>query len=207
MIASKSTAGSELGARHELVTAGRSAGDIRLDLADPASHGPALAQAGPLDAVVSAAGNVHFGALAEMTDELWGIGLRDKLMGQVNLALAAAKVLKDTPVVALCACRNMWHGGWIKLKARLDASASSDIANTPLSSVSSAISRKSMNDRPVAGGKSTPWHFTVSATYRAAMTPSTAFSTRSDSHPAATRSSCSATWSIAGPIRSACCAD
>lgn len=33
----------------------------------------------------------------------------------------AAKVLKDTPVVALCACRNMWHGGWIKLKARLDA--------------------------------------------------------------------------------------
>ena len=59
----------ELGARHELVTAGRSAGDIRLDLADPASHGPALAQAGPLDAVVSAAGNVHFGALAEMTDK------------------------------------------------------------------------------------------------------------------------------------------
>ncbi len=91
----------ELGARHELVTAGRSAGDIRLDLADPASHGPALAQAGPLDAVVSAAGNVHFGALAEMTDELWGIGLRDKLMGQVNLALAAARVLKDGGSVTL----------------------------------------------------------------------------------------------------------
>jgi hypothetical protein len=30
---------------------------------------------------------------------------------------------------------------------RLDASASSDIANTPLSSVSSAISRKSMEIR------------------------------------------------------------
>lgn len=33
----------------------------------------------------------------------------------------AAQVLKGTPVVALCACRNMWHGGWLKLKARLDA--------------------------------------------------------------------------------------
>ncbi len=33
----------------------------------------------------------------------------------------AAKVLKDTPVVAVCACRNMWHAGWLKLKARLDA--------------------------------------------------------------------------------------
>ncbi|HET7843066.1 MAG TPA: short chain dehydrogenase [Xanthomonadales bacterium] len=91
----------ELGARHEVVTAGRSAGDIRLDLANPASHGPALAQAGKLDAVVSTAGNVHFGALAEMTEELWGIGLRDKLMGQVQLALAAAKVLADGGSITL----------------------------------------------------------------------------------------------------------
>jgi hypothetical protein len=36
------------------------------------------------------------------------------------LASDAAKVLKGTPVVVLCACRNMWHAGWLKLKARLD---------------------------------------------------------------------------------------
>ena len=91
----------ELSARHEVLTSGRSAGDIRLDLADPASHGPALAKAGRLDAVVSTAGNVHFGALAEMTEELWGIGLRDKLMGQVHFALAAAKVLADGGSITL----------------------------------------------------------------------------------------------------------
>ena len=91
----------ELSARHEIVTAGRSGGDIRLDLADPASHGPALAKAGKLDAVVSTAGNVHFGALAEMTEELWGIGLRDKLMGQVQFALAASKVLVDGGSITL----------------------------------------------------------------------------------------------------------
>jgi hypothetical protein len=37
------------------------------------------------------------------------------------LASDAAKVLKDTPLVALCACRNMWHAGWLRLKAKLDA--------------------------------------------------------------------------------------
>ena len=36
------------------------------------------------------------------------------------LASEAAKVLQSTPVVVLCACRNMWHAGWLKLKARLD---------------------------------------------------------------------------------------
>lgn len=91
----------ELAARHEVVTAGRSGGDIRLDLADPASHGPALARAGRLDAVVSTAGNVHFGALADMTEELWGIGLRDKLMGQVHLALASSRVLADGGSITL----------------------------------------------------------------------------------------------------------
>jgi len=91
----------ELAARHEIVSAGRSTGDIRLDLADPASHGPALAKAGPIDAVVSTAGNVHFGALEEMTEELWGIGLRDKLMGQVQFALAASKVLPEGGSITL----------------------------------------------------------------------------------------------------------
>ncbi len=37
------------------------------------------------------------------------------------LASDAAKVLSGTPVVVLCACRNMWHAGWLKLKARLDS--------------------------------------------------------------------------------------
>ncbi len=37
------------------------------------------------------------------------------------LASDAAKVLANTPVIVLCACRNMWHAAWLKLKARLDA--------------------------------------------------------------------------------------
>ena len=103
----------ELGARHELVTAGRSSRDLRMDLTDPASIEGAYAEAGPLDGVVSCAGHVTFKPLAEMSAEDFDVGLRDKLMGQVNLVLLGRQhvaeggsftltggVLADDPIVA-----------------------------------------------------------------------------------------------------------
>jgi NAD(P)-dependent dehydrogenase (short-subunit alcohol dehydrogenase family) len=95
----------ELGQRHEIIPAGRSA-DIKIDLTDPASIVAALKAAGPLDAVVSAAGSVAFKPLSDIgpatiDTSVYGIGLRDKLMGQVNLALAARDVLKDGGSITL----------------------------------------------------------------------------------------------------------
>ena len=78
----------ELGQRHEVVAAGRNSGDVRLDLTDPDSIRAAYESAGPLDAVVSAAGKVKFAPLEEMQPADYEIGLRDKLMGQVGLVLA-----------------------------------------------------------------------------------------------------------------------
>ncbi len=91
----------ELGARHALITAGRNSGDVRIDLADRASIAAALAQVGPVDAVVSTAGNVAFGGLLELTPEQWALGVNDKLMGQVNLALLAAPLLNDGGSITL----------------------------------------------------------------------------------------------------------
>jgi NAD(P)-dependent dehydrogenase (short-subunit alcohol dehydrogenase family) len=85
----------ELAPRHDIITAGRNSGDVRVDLKDFASVQAMYAKVGAVDAVISAAGNVHFGALAEMTPELMGIGLADKLMGQINLVLAGQHVLND----------------------------------------------------------------------------------------------------------------
>jgi NAD(P)-dependent dehydrogenase (short-subunit alcohol dehydrogenase family) len=85
----------ELGARHEVVTAGRSSGDLRVDIADEASIVALYAQAGRLDAVVSTTGKVHFGPLADFTAAQFDIGLRDKLMGQVNLVMHGLKALND----------------------------------------------------------------------------------------------------------------
>ncbi|GGX81695.1 short chain dehydrogenase [Vogesella alkaliphila] len=85
----------ELQARHQIITAGRNSGELRVNMADLASVQAMYAAAGPLDAVVSAAGNVHFGALAEFTPEQYQIGLQDKLLGQVNLVLAGQHLLND----------------------------------------------------------------------------------------------------------------
>lgn len=85
----------QLGPRHELISAGRSSGDVRLDLNDSESMRAAYAKVGAVDAVVCAAGNVVFKTLAEMTVADYEIGLRDKLMGQVNLVLLGREHVAD----------------------------------------------------------------------------------------------------------------
>ena len=74
---------------------GRNSGDVQLDITDSESIRAAFAAAGPLDAVVSAAGTVRFAPFAEMDAAGYGIGLRDKLMGQVNLVLAGRDSISD----------------------------------------------------------------------------------------------------------------
>lgn len=84
-----------LSARHEIVTAGRNSGDVTVDLMDEASVRAMFEKLGRLDAVVSAAGHVHFGPLAAMTPTQFRKGLDDKLMGQVNLVLIGQGHVND----------------------------------------------------------------------------------------------------------------
>jgi len=95
----------ELGARHEIIGAGR-AGDLTMDITDPRSIVAALKQAGPLDAIACCAGNVAFAPLAGILpapigESTYTLGLVDKLMGQVNLTLAAREHLRDGGSVTL----------------------------------------------------------------------------------------------------------
>ncbi|MDP3816799.1 short chain dehydrogenase [Pseudomonas sp.] len=85
----------ELSQRHEVVRIGRSSGDLHVDIRDSASIRALFKQTGAFDALVSAAGNLHFGALAEMSAEHYAIGLNDKLMGQVNLLLIGREYAND----------------------------------------------------------------------------------------------------------------
>jgi NAD(P)-dependent dehydrogenase (short-subunit alcohol dehydrogenase family) len=85
----------ELGQRHEIIAAGRSSGDVRLDIADTTSVRAAFEKLGTVDAVVSAAGHVKFAPLDEMAPADYEIGLKDKLMGQVGLVLAGRHHLSD----------------------------------------------------------------------------------------------------------------
>ena len=84
-----------LSGRHEIVTAGRSSGDLTVDLMDEASVRAMFEKLGKLDAVVSAAGHVHFGPVATMTPAQFRKGLDDKLMGQINLVLIGQPHVND----------------------------------------------------------------------------------------------------------------
>lgn len=96
----------ELKKRHEIVTAGRHSGDLLLDMSDANSLHAALKQAGKLDAVVCTAGKVAFAPLqnfkaAPLGESLHAEGINSKLMGQVNLALAARDYLRDGGSITL----------------------------------------------------------------------------------------------------------
>lgn len=85
----------ELGPRHEIIRVGRNSGDFRVDITDSTSIRALFEQVGGFDALVSAAGKVHFGALAEMGEAEMAVGLKDKLMGQVNLVLIGSQYAND----------------------------------------------------------------------------------------------------------------
>ncbi|MPW17709.1 short chain dehydrogenase [Paraburkholderia sp. CNPSo 3157] len=84
-----------LKARHEVIEVGATRGVHHVDGTDPASIERLFQEIGNVDAVVTATGKVHFGPLSEMTVEQFWIGLRDKLMGQINFVLAAQKYVND----------------------------------------------------------------------------------------------------------------
>lgn len=90
-----------LAARHSVVTAGRSSGDHRADLSQPDSLEQLFATVGKVDAIVCTAGNLHFGPLASMTAAQFNLGLQDKLLGQVQLALLAQHALADGGSITL----------------------------------------------------------------------------------------------------------
>lgn len=91
----------ELGARHEVIAAGRRGASVTLDLADAASIRTALERLGPLDAIVSAAGQVGWAPLLQLTREQWAFSVANKLMGQVNLALVGQEFLRDGGSITL----------------------------------------------------------------------------------------------------------
>ena len=90
-----------LSARHEVVSVGRSHGEFKADITDKASLEHLFASLGRFDAIVSAAGSAAFKPLTELGDADFAMSLGDKLMGQVNLALLAAKNISDGGSITL----------------------------------------------------------------------------------------------------------
>jgi NAD(P)-dependent dehydrogenase (short-subunit alcohol dehydrogenase family) len=71
--------------KHEIMIGGRNSGDVKLDIADSKSIEAMFESVGNIDAVVCIAGDAKWAAFDSMVEEDFYIGLKSKLMGQVNL--------------------------------------------------------------------------------------------------------------------------
>jgi NAD(P)-dependent dehydrogenase (short-subunit alcohol dehydrogenase family) len=71
--------------KHEVIIGGRKSGDVLVDIADSKSVEAMYQAVGKVDAVVCIAGEAKWGSFDALTEDDFYIGLKSKLMGQVNL--------------------------------------------------------------------------------------------------------------------------
>ncbi len=83
-----------LDSENEVVVASRTS-EARVDLEDPGSIAALYDRVGDFDAVICAAGSAKFGPLSKLTDADFDLGLRSKLMGQVNLVRLGLPRIRD----------------------------------------------------------------------------------------------------------------
>jgi len=70
---------------HEIIIAGRTSGDVTVDIADSKSIKAMFESIGIVDAILCIAGEAKWAPFDSLTEDDYDIGLRSKLMGQVNL--------------------------------------------------------------------------------------------------------------------------
>jgi len=84
-----------LASEHEVVKVAFRSGDYRVDMSRKESIETLFKEVGPFDALVCAAGVARFGPLSELSDEDFQVGIRGKLMGQVNLVRVGMNYIRD----------------------------------------------------------------------------------------------------------------
>jgi NAD(P)-dependent dehydrogenase (short-subunit alcohol dehydrogenase family) len=85
----------ELSPRHEIVKVGRKSGDVNVDITSTESITKMYEEIGSFDALVATTGNVHFGDFNQMSEQDYYVGIKDKLMGQVNLVLIGKNYINE----------------------------------------------------------------------------------------------------------------
>ena len=74
-----------LSKKHQVIIGGRNSGDVVVDIAHSDSIKAMYESVGKIDAVVCIAGEAKWAPFDSMSEEDFQIGLKSKLMGQVNL--------------------------------------------------------------------------------------------------------------------------
>ena len=84
-----------------VLVAGRNSGDVQLNITDSESIKQALESIGKLDAIVCIAGEAKWSEFDNLTESDYYIGLKSKLMGQVNLVRIGQHYLNPNGSITL----------------------------------------------------------------------------------------------------------
>ena len=87
--------------KHDVLVAGRTTGDFKVDISDKDSIRDLFENVENIDAVVCIAGDAKWDKLDNLSEEDFYIGIKSKLMGQVNLARIAKDCLNEDGSITL----------------------------------------------------------------------------------------------------------
>lgn len=87
--------------QHHVIIAARTNGDINVDIANSKSIKAMFKETGKVDAIVCIAGEAKWAPFNELTEEDYYIGLKSKLMGQVNLVRIGQHYLNKNGSITL----------------------------------------------------------------------------------------------------------
>jgi NAD(P)-dependent dehydrogenase (short-subunit alcohol dehydrogenase family) len=88
-------------AGHELITAGRSKGDVSVDISSPESITAMFRRTGKVDAIICTAGTGYYGDFETMTTGEMMPGIEGKMLGQINLVLIGKAYLNTGGSITL----------------------------------------------------------------------------------------------------------
>jgi NAD(P)-dependent dehydrogenase (short-subunit alcohol dehydrogenase family) len=86
---------------HEVIIAGRNSGDVKVDIASSESIAKMFEEVGKVDAIVNIAGDAKWDTFNNLSEEDYYIGIKSKLMGQVNLVRIGQHYLNDKGSITL----------------------------------------------------------------------------------------------------------
>ena len=87
--------------KHELIIAGRNSGDVTVDISESESISQMFQQVGKVDAIVNVAGDAKWDKFDNLSEEDFYIGIKSKMMGQVNLVRLGRAYLNNSGSITL----------------------------------------------------------------------------------------------------------
>ena len=87
--------------KHEVLVAGRNSGDVTVDFSDSNSIKSMFEKIGKVDAIVAIAGDAKWDKFINLSEDDFYIGIKSKLMGQVNVVRIGKDYLNPNGSITL----------------------------------------------------------------------------------------------------------